>query len=50
MSVPELAQDVEALFLRHPHVEHDDVERRLADALERSHAVLRALDLVAAAA
>ena len=43
----QLAQHVEPFLLRHPHVEHDDVEGRLANALERGHAVLRAVDLVA---
>ena len=44
----QLAQDVDALLLRHPHVENDDVERPLANPLERGGAVGRSVDLVSA--
>ena len=43
----QLAQDVDAFLVRHPHVQHHDVERGLSDALQRGHAVGHAFDLVA---
>ena len=44
----QLAQDVDALLLRHAHVEDDDVERPIANALERDGAVGRPVHLVPA--
>src|SRR3989475_4759041 len=42
----ELAQDVDALLLRHPHVEHDHVVRGLPNALERADAIGGSVDVV----
>ena len=44
----EVAQHLQAFLLGHPHVEHDDVVRRLSNALERGDTVLGTVHLVTA--